>query len=468
MSIAATWQAGSGRRVLSDGERKQQQGGVQQPFDDARQDAEGQVSSPLSRRGFVAGALGAGAAAIAVGGEALLVGCAPNENAQQSDTLVSRAAQDKDIPVVEVSPEQVIEGTEFEEASFEDYLELLATYDLPVSSLAHQIDPDLALVLLPGEDGESLRKIAFLDLTSGETSLIVDKPIGTERNVIIYDARASRTLVIWVEVNLGDLSWKTYIAPLLDKALGNAVLAEKGDVDYEPPMLAVYGNKAYWTVMPIATGKARQEDSFLRSMVVRQAVSSGQADPKTVLVSHGRMTTNPLVTDGIITVSPRVDTTNIYHQLTALTCSDDQRVGSLILPQSLRVSDAVFIKGSFCFSIEDNYPYAGGLARFGIYRQLTNGNYLHVSKAPTNTIVCFGDCLLVKSTNSIIGIDPVRERLFIIKPPPRCSDYGEALIGWGVQEKVATCSIRMRQGGKGAEAVMIRVFGRKPQETQGG
>ena len=429
-----------------------------------RRDIGARALPEISRRGFVASALGIGAAAVAISGEALLTGCTSDEE-DQPEVLTSGAVQDKDIPVVEVASNQVIEGIGFEEAPFEDYLELVDSYDLPLGSLVHQIDSDLALVLLPNEEGGSLRQIGIVDLNNGEMTVIVEKPVGTGRNVLIYDARASKSRVIWVEVDLGSLGWKTYVAPLVNKEIGIAALVEEGDKDYEPPMLAVAGDKVYWTYMPLAAGDANQEDSLLRAVDGGTVLNSVQVNPYTVLISHGRMITNPLVSGGIITVVPRVDTSSIYYQLTALDCSNDEAVATLVMPQSLKVSDAVYMNNAFSFSIEDNYNYADGLANFGIYQQLPNGDYLHVSKPPTNAIVGLGDCLVLKSTNSIIGVDPVNSKLFIVRNPPRCSDFGEALIGWGAQEKLAICSVRMKEAGKGPDATVIRVFKKRTQDA---
>ena len=446
---------------------------------------------PLSRRGFVAGALGVGVAVVAASSEAFLAGCSPAQD-NASEPLISQATQDKDIPVVQVSPDQVIEGTQFDEASFDDYLVQVASYDLPVGALAYQMDINLALVLLPAQDVGCLRQIALLSLADGTTTVLVSAPVGVGRNKVIYDARASKSQLIWVEVDLGDLSWQTYVVPLtwsgsqVDSDIGaNAVLVEQGTADYEPPMLAVAVDKAYWTVMPLATGSASQQDSLLRAVSGKvaagsvhvagssqdtgsgQGVDNGQGVPYTILTSHGRMITNPLVSSNVITVVPRVDTGNVYYQLTALDCDKDSSVAFQVLPQSLKVSDAVYLKDGFAFSIEDNYDYAGGLANSGIYQQLADGNYLHVSKPPTNAMVQCGDSLLVKSTNSIIGIDAANKKLFIISPPELCSDFGEALIGGGALERFATCSVRMQPAGGDAEATVIRVFGQKAAAAAG-
>jgi hypothetical protein len=242
-------------------------------------------------------------------------------------------------------------------------------------------------------------------------------------------------------------------------------MVEEGDADFEPPMLAVAGDKAYWTVMPVATGAASMENSLLKALgsFTRDGESNqgsvGQDDPYTVLTSHGRMITNPLVTEGVITLVPRVDTANVYYQLTALDCSDDRSVDFQVLPQSLRVSEAVYMREAFSFVIEGNYDYAEGLSHFGTYRALEDGTYLHVGRPPFGPAIYFKGCLIVKSTLSVVGFDPVGKKSFVIEAPPRCSDFGEAPVGWGVQDRVVTTSLRLAEHGGGAEATMVRVFG---------
>jgi hypothetical protein len=435
------------------------------------------ASPSLTRRHFVAGVLGMGAAIAAAEGGVMLSGCAsPKE--QQFEDLVSKGVEDKNIVALDVAPEQIVETTDFEEVSMEDYLKLQATYELPFGCLVHQMSSSSALVLLPGGQGESLRKIAILDLGSGEVTTVINAPVGTGRNMLIYDARASENALIWVELDLGDQTWRVYAAVLNGAAVGEAWMVEEGNADYEPSMLAVAGSKVYWTVMPLATGPANQEDSFLRALELGQggdtaqgaqngaAVQSDQGaqstqasrgTPYTVLTSHGRMITNPLVSDGVVTFVPRVDTENVYYQLTALNCSDDKPVDFTVLPQALRVTEALYMKGSFTFSIEDNYNYARGLSHFGTYQDLGSGTYLHVSRPPLCSSARFQDFLLVKTPVSIVGIDPIGKKVFVIDPPPQSTDYGEVLAGWGIQDRIVTSSIRVTEDGN-MEATLVRVF----------
>jgi hypothetical protein len=416
----------------------------------------------LTRRGFVAGALGLGAVALAAGGTAALGACAPSKE-QQFAELVTKGVSDKDIETLQVTSEQVIEATDFERAPFEDYLKLQATYELPLGSIVHQMDSGFALVLLLGGEGESLRKVGMLNLGDGKLTQVLAKPVGTGKNVVIYDARANRNALIWVELDLGNHHWSTYVASLngltaQNATLGDARLVEEGDVDYEPPMLAAAEQKLYWTVMPVATGAANKEDSLFRALSLEQE-GLYQGEPYTVLTSHGRMITNPLVTNGVVTFVPRVDTANVYYQLTALDCANDRLVDFRVLPQSLRVTDAIYLDGVFSFNIEGNYGYAEGLSNFGIYQELEDGNYLWVGRPPVCPALRFKGCLVIQSTANIVGYDPEQSRYFVIESPPQSPKFGEALVGWGVQDKVVTSTLRLAEDSGAGEATMVRVFG---------
>jgi hypothetical protein len=411
----------------------------------------------ITRRGFVAGTLGAGVA-LAAGGAVALSGCAAQDDPSLTD-LASQGVDDEDIVTLGVTPEQVVNVADLEEASYEDYLTLEASYELPLGSLFSQVDTSSVLVLMPGEQGESLRRIGLLDLNTGETVVLVNEPVGKGGNVVIYDARATRTALIWVETDLGDLSWRVYIALLSGIVAGTARSVEEGDADFDPPMLAIAGERAYWTVMPDANGAANLEDSLLRAFKLGRDRNFAQETPYTVLVSHGRMITNPLVTDGIVTFVPRVDTANVYYQLTALRCTDDKPVEFTVMPQSLRVTDALFLDGGFSFCIESNYDYAGGISTFGTYYRRADGTYLQIRKTPMGAPVRFGDCLIVKSIYNIVGVDLVNDKTFVIPAPTDSSDFGEALVGWGLQDKVVTCSLRLNETVEGSGVMLVRVFG---------
>jgi hypothetical protein len=174
------------------------------------------------------------------------------------------------------------------------------------------------------------------------------------------------------------------------------------------------------------------------------------------------MITNPLISGDIITIAPRVSTENVYYQLTAISVVTDKVLSVSILPQSLRVNDAVFSDGRFAFGIEGNYDYAEGLKFFGTYFDIGDGTWLHVSRMPVSAPLFLRGCLIVKSTVNIIGFDTASRCFFVIDTLADCADYGDVLAGWGAQDKVVSYTmIPARQGSRGGSTV-LRVFGRLP------
>ncbi|MDR3316204.1 MAG: hypothetical protein LBS98_06995 [Coriobacteriales bacterium] len=444
----------------------------------------------LTRRGFLAGAVGVGVAAVAVGAVALS-GCSSDEEDELS-TVVAEEAGDADIETLHVATSQIIEGNDFDEVLVGEYLMHLGTWTFPLGTLVYQATNDTALLLLPVDKGDALRTLALLDLNTGDSTALLTSTVSENPSEVLYEARASATSLIWVECSLADQSWKVYTARLdalmqftsgvwyaaagaesVEGAEGAetataveppplaeiAQLVDEGNGDYDPPLLAISGDKAYWTVMPNPDGPANQEDSYLKTARVSL---SGMYKPSIVHTSHGRMITNPLISDGIVTIVPRVSTTNVYYQLTAISVETDKTLSVSILPQSLRVNDAIFSDGRFAFGIEGNYDYAEGLNIFGTYFDIGDDSWLHVSRMPVSAPLFWNGCLIVKSTVNIIGFDTVNRRFFVIDTVADCADYGDVLVGWGAQDKIVSYTmIPARQGSRGGSTV-LRVFGRLP------
>ncbi|MDR3052496.1 MAG: hypothetical protein LBU48_01365 [Coriobacteriales bacterium] len=403
---------------------------------DLRQQA---VASPLlTRRSFLAGLLGAGAAAV-TGVALTATGCSPGPT-NELESIVSQGAQDATIETLNVPTENVLTSDDFQKIPVADVLTLQRTFDLPAGCLLYQSCPSFITALVPGEKGGALIRLGFVNLETGTLTIALQQALGHDTGSVIYDARASETALIWVESDFATGSWQVYLAalegiPSAENDLAQlAQLVDEGDQDYEPPLLCVSGSKAYWTVMPDPNGPASTADSYLKAATVFSATEISEVS--TVHTSHGRMITNPQATSGIVTFVPRVDTSGIYYQITALKVEDDTRVAVSILPQSMRVSDAVYMGDGFTFCTENNYDYAAGLRYFGTYEQLADGRYLHVGRMPTSAAVRWNGYLVVKSTHNVIGLDAATGQYFVIDTPQNCVDYGDILVHCGVQDKI--------------------------------
>jgi hypothetical protein len=414
-------------------------------------------SNPLlSRRQFL-GALAATGAAAATAGAVLVSGCSSGDgDGSELENIVSQNAGDASIDTLEVEVEQVVESSDYDEAPWTDYLKLTKTWELPYGTLLFMEAPSLCTLLMPGDAAGSLMQLALLDVNNGTVSVLLEHAQGQDEGYVIYDARASELAVIWVECNLATGAWRTYLAQLAGTTLGRAHLLDEGDAVYDPPRLAISGNKAYWTFMPNAAGPASTEDSYLRYATV--GAGEAPVTNRSVYVSHGRMITNPEVSGDTLTIVPRVDTGNIYYQITALDIAGDRTTAVSILPQSMRVSDAVHLPTGFSFCTENNYGYAAGLAYFGTYYQLASDRYLHVSRQPAGAPVFFNNCLVVKSTKNIVGMDTDKNRFFILDTIPGCADHGDILAACGIQDRLVAYTTAPSAADPATPVVVVRVF----------
>jgi len=419
----------------------------------------------LSRRSFLKASAAVGAAVLVAAAAATLEGCDDDDDAENPDEETYQPTPSGEDPVpVSVSPEQLLEATNFTEHSLYDFFEEPTSLSLPHGTIVHQINDSLALALTPRDQGRALIDISLLDLNSGRLTKVLDRASGVGNghpDAIIYDARASESALAWAECDIATLQWQVYVAAITSDEQGNtspgeAILVDRGSADYEVPLLAVAGSKVYWTVMPNPSGSAQYADSYLK------AANAGVGDAKIVHTSHGRMITTPLVNQDTLTFAPRVDTKNVYYELTALRVRDDRLITApLVMPQSVRVLDAIYLDKTFCFSIENNYSYAGGLGVFGTYWQLdkeSEGRWLHLYRKPTAAPVLLSGRLVIKSTTRVIAIDAENESYCSIPTLPDSADYGDILAGWGNQQRLVLYSNVSSSSARSQARGVLRIF----------
>ncbi|MCL2136621.1 MAG: hypothetical protein FWH40_03740 [Coriobacteriia bacterium] len=416
------------------------------------------ASETFTRREFLTVFTAAGAVVLALAAVATLEACADGTDDEEDLFVPSPAGEEPD--TLEVDDSQLVEAIEFEDRPLEEFMYESRRFDLPYGSIVRQVDDRLALVLTPHESGSALIDVKLLNLDSGELIELIDKAIGASYmhpDAIVYDARASDSLIAWTECDISNLDWLVFVAQIATDenggySLGTPVLVDEGNAEYEVPLLAVAKDKAYWTVMPNPEGSARYEDSYLKM------ISYNKPKPTVVHTSHGRMITTPLINQGILTFAPRVDTNNVYYQLTALNTANDRLVAGVVMPQSMRILDAVYLDNALSFTIENNYTYAGGLSRFGTYWQLNDDKWLHLYRKPTVPPVLFNGRLIVKSSTRVIAIDASEGVYCSIPPLTDSAEYGDILAGWGKQDRLLVYSnIRNNNALSKAHSV-LRVF----------
>lgn len=421
-------------------------------------------SHSITRRGFVVGS--AAAAATAATAAIALDGCSSSSASAELIESVQAQFPSAQVEYLEVAASQVLPHTDMNNVESAAVLFEASSFSLPLGSLVYQSSDTQALVMTPGDSSKTLIGLGFVQLDGGSYASILSGALGAGEDYVIYDARASASAVAWVECNMVHGLWRVYATALQNGAVSQeimqqAVLLDEGEGSYVPPQLAVCNNKVYWTVMPDPDGAASSEDSYLKATEISAAKAGGTAEatePRVVYTSHGRMITNPQVSGSILTFVPRVDTDNVYYQLTALDTQSDSVLNIAILPPSLRVSDAVWLDSGFAFGIEGNYDYAEGLSLFGTYQQLGEGQFLYVNKMPSSAAAQVTALTFVKSTKNILGIDPRGGSVAIVDTPQDSVVYGDILAGVGTQSRLVLYTTVTPRVGKSTGVCRVRVL----------
>lgn len=417
----------------------------------------------LTRRGFVAGVAATTATAAAL---LTLDGCSSGDEQQELIESIEAQFPDALVSYLDVDPTQVLSHTTMNMVDGVDYAREVHSFKLPLGSLVYQSSDTHALVIAPGVSSKALIRFGLVEFASGVFTSLLDQALGANEDYIIYDARASASAVAWVECNMVQGRWRVFATVLpsdltnkdsLQQAVQQARVVEEGEASYAPPHLAVSDTKIYWTVMPDPNGPASSNDSYLKAVELG-AGGGASAEPRTVYTSHGRMITTPLVSGGVLTIVPRVDTELVQYQLTTLDLKTDAVRTIGILPPSLRVTDAVWLQDGFAFSIEGNYDYAQGLSKFGTYKQLGNGQYLYVNKAPVSAVAQIGSLTFVKSTKNVLGLDQAQGNVAILGTLQDCIDYGDLLAGVGEQKRLVVYTTVISRIGQERGDCYVRVF----------
>ena len=399
----------------------------------------------IGRREFLVG--GAGATLALIGATAILSGCSSGSDG-------SGDGEDGiDPEELEVSEDQVVNSADFTEIPMGDCVVETASIDLPMGSIAFMDCDDIVAVLFPGYTPNVLVQIGLLSLSSATLTTVVPYAVGRKEGFQLYDVRCNDKVIIWVETNAYTDDWRVYMAPVVSSAeIGEPVLVDEGDVDFDPPMLAVCGQKAFWTVMPFEEGSASDSDSYLKS------ASMASRTPAIEYTSHGRMITNPEVSGNVITIVPRAETRTARYQMTALDAMTGKVLAAQRLPSSMRVNDAIYMDGEFVFGIEQTYNFGGGIARFGTYTNIGDDTYMRFSRTPMDTPARVGKYLVIKSTKSVCGVDTAQRSYFAIDTVPNCESYGDFLLSTGESEQIVTYTTVPLGDGSGIGLVRVRAF----------
>lgn len=374
----------------------------------------------LTRRNLLIGAAG-------IGGVALLGGV----GSMALDAI--EGSSNDTVEYLEV-PESAVTNLEtYSEVEADNYLSLQGSFELTYGTLVWADNDYVAACLVPGETSNPLNTVSLLFLETGANHDVLGTAQGEAEHFEIFDARCSEEGLIWTECNVLENRWRIYTAPLSGAELGEARLVDEGDSNWLTPSIAAVGKTAFWQVAPQTTGDNAKDNAVLK------ATRFTSSDISVVYSSRRAFATRVCpVADGVV-ITPRVDSTSVYYQLTKIDASSLQTSDALVLPTSMKPYEATWGKTGFSFAFESIYNYGGGIANLGTYTPLAtpsaysyqNISWFHFGRTPSSAPSWCGTWFAVKSTRAICGVDCTNGVYFMIDVPSGTDTYGEYLVSSG-------------------------------------
>lgn len=388
----------------------------------------------VSRRGFLYGAAAVGAVAVVGAGAGVAI-----YQSQSSDD--DEDSSDSDVSYLEVSEDAVTSSESCTSIEAEDCLSLLGSYELPYGTMVWANDDAYAACLLPCETSSPLTQIGLLSLADGSYSVVVEEAVGTDEGFEIYDVRATSSGLVWTECDILDDAWRIYTAVLTGGVAGAPVLADEGDtVDWDTPTIAAVGSYAFWQVVPKTSSDLYSEGSSFKRATM------GASDASVIYTCRGRMATPPYGLADAVVITPRLDYSTVYYQLTLLDAATAEIEDTMTLPYSMTPLEAGYGETGFMFSFENIYSYGDGISNLGTYTPktaVTDGAYsdapwFHFYRTPTAAPAWCGPYFIVKSTSQVCGFDFDTDEYFALELEDGCDDYGEYLASTGSRDLLVT------------------------------
>ena len=395
------------------------------------------VKNGVTRRGFVLGGAAASAAT-------LLAGCS-----KKTGTSDDAAGE----PQVIKDDSKIVSITEEYEAVDID-LKPTASWTLPLGTLLYYCDGGYAAAMMAPASALHANTLGVFNMGDGSLTTLIDDPVEGS-GYAFYDVRATDSVFAWVEMNYANSSWKLYAQTLSGAALtGNAVELDRGGEDYDPPLFTAFDSSVIWYKMPSTGGNKTGSDSYC----YRRSLDESKAEA--IWKSTGRFASAPRVSDGILTISPRVrNDEGVYYGMTAIDLTDGNNTkrAQLVLPSSVSPFEAVYMGDTFVFSIEATYAGVGGLGNMGTYIGNEGGPYQFLSREPLACAAGRKGKYLVKVQASYFLIDTSAKTYGSLLSPDRALEYGDYPATAGKSNTLLTyATVRNSQGIP--ETVTARLF----------
>jgi len=373
----------------------------------------------VTRRTFVA----ASAAATAATAAALeLAGCS-------SSTTTHDTTGEPQVITDESKIVDVLSDYESADAN----LEAQASWDLPLGTVPIHCGGSWAALLMAPASAKAVNTLGALSLSSGSpVTLVSEAASGTAYG--FHDVRCSDGAFGWVEMNYGTGDWvlmgQAFSAGQLT---GLPVQLDQGNADWEPPRLTATGSSIIWQKMPFASGSKRAEKSHCYRWTV------GDDGGEKLIESSGRFATFPRVSNGVLTVAPRVNADEgVYYGLTAINLSDGSTVDQLVMPQTVSPFEAVYMDNTFAFSVEANYSSGGSLGNMGTFIGREGGPYIYLSREPLACVAGKGSRYFVKAQSSHFILDASAQTYAVLTAPDKTLEYGDYPASEGIVDQFVT------------------------------
>lgn len=394
----------------------------------------------VSRRKFVAGTAAAGAALTA----ASLAGCSTT-----SGEDLSYSGE----PQVITDESKVVNVTDTYEA-VDETLQPQASWTLPSGTVPFHCEGSWAALFMAPESARSINTLGIVSLATGSWSELISKP--TQGGAFgFHDVRCTETVYAWVEVNYTTGDWVLLAQALSNGALtGEAVQLDNGNADWEPVRITAAGSSVIWQKMPLASGSKRAESSRCLIWTV------GDSESSDLYESPGRFATWPRTCDGILTIAPRVNADEgTYYGITALELDGDSSTpyDQMVMPETVRPFEAVYMGSSFAFSVEANYGYGGSLGNMGSFIGREGGPYVYLGREPMACIAGKGSRYFIKVRSSHVIVDTEAQTYAYLSAPDKTLEYGDYPASEGTTDRFVTYATVRGDDGT-STSVLMRVF----------
>lgn len=327
------------------------------------------------------------------------------------------------------------------------------SWDVPLGTVPFHCEGAWAALLEAPASARAINTLGIISLASGSRATLVPEPI-KGKTYGFHDVRCSEQVYAWIEMDYATGDWVLLAQELENGVLvGEPVELDDGTTDWEPARFTVTGNSVIWQKMPFASGAKRAEYSHCYLWSV------GSPKGKDLYESPGRFATWPRVSDGYLTIAPRVNASEgTFYGLTALDLQNNNKVAAqLVMPETVSPFEAVYMGSSFAFSVEANYGYGGGLGNMGTFIGNAGGPFTYLSREPLACVAGNGTRYLIKAQSSHFVVDTEAQTYAVLAAPDKSLDFGDYPASEGTTDRFLTYATVRGDDGLPA-AVQLRVF----------